>query len=396
MRTPTPGMRVLLLSLAIAVGQLATSLYLPSLPAMAHELGVGPAAASWTLTAFYIGFAICNLVAGPMADARGRLPVLLGGLAVYVVGTVMCATASSITLFILGRLIQAAGTSAAPVVGRAMLRDVQTEGAGTKAMIWVSIAMAASPALGPPLGGLIQQTLGWRWAFWVLAGGGALVLAAGSLMLDETLAPASRIQATGLPSRYLGLLNDSVYRRNVGALSCLFAGLGVFFATGPFLFITMLGFSPIAYGLLNIVNVAGYLIGSAVAGRLARRLSSPALVRAGTLVALVGGVAIAALAAAGIFAAWSILAPVAILTLGFGIVLPAGTAGALDRHPNQAGLASAMLGFIQVGAAAAGTAIAGIMLGHGVLPVACVFLALTALAAWLAHGLRPTLAAVPA
>ena len=178
-RAPSAGMRVLLLSLAIAVGQLATSLYLPSLPAMAHELAVGPAAASWTLTAFYIGFAVCNLVAGPMADARGRLPVLLGGLAVYVVGTVLCATATSIGPFLVGRLVQAAGASAAPVVGRAMLRDVQgndqTGGAGTKAMIWVSIAMAASPALGPPLGGLIQQTLGWRWAFWVLAALMALV-----------------------------------------------------------------------------------------------------------------------------------------------------------------------------------------------------------------------------
>ena len=396
MRMPSAGVRVLLLSLAIAVGQLATSLYLPSLPAMAQELGVGPAAASWTLTAFYIGFAVCNLVAGPMADARGRLPVLLGGLAVYVVGTVMCATAGSIGWFLVGRLVQAAGTSAAPVVGRAMLRDVQLEGAGTKAMIWVSIAMAASPALGPPLGGLIQQTLGWRWTFWVLAGGGAVVLAAAALLLNETLPARSRMRASGLVGRYARLLGDGVYRRNVAALSFLFAGLGVFFATGPFLFIQMLGFSPIGYGLLNIVNVAGYLVGSFVAGRMSRRMSPPELVRAGSLVALAAGVVMAGLAAAGVFAAWSVLAPVAVLTLGFGIVLPAATAGALDRHPTQAGLASALLGFVQVGAAAAGTAAAGVVLGHGFLPVASVFLVLTGLAAWFAWGLRPGASTVTA
>ena len=394
--TPSAGVRVLLLSLAIAVGQLATSLYLPSLPAMAHELGVGPAAASWTLTAFYIGFAVCNLVAGPMADARGRLPVLLGGLAIYVVGTVLCATSTSIGPFLAGRLVQAAGASAAPVVGRAMLRDVQAKGEGTKAMIWVSIAMAASPALGPPLGGLIQQTLGWRWAFWALAAGGAVVLAAAVAWLDETQRPADRVRASGLVGRYIGLLADGAYRCNVGALSCLFAGLGVFFATGPFLFIQMLGFSPIAYGLLNIANVAGYLAGSFIAGRLSRLASPAGLVRAGTLVALAGGAAMAALAAASVFQAWSVLAPVVVLTLGFGIVLPAGTAGALDRHPTQAGLASALLGFIQVGAAAVGTAIAGVTLGHGFLPVACVFLLLTALAALFARGLRPGLATVPA
>jgi DHA1 family bicyclomycin/chloramphenicol resistance-like MFS transporter len=389
-------MRVALLSLAIAVGQLATSLYLPSLPAMAHELGVGPAAASWTLTAFYMGFAVCNLVAGPLADARGRLPVLLGGLALYILGTVLCATASSIAPFVAGRLVQAAGSSAAPVVGRAMLRDTQTEGGGTKAMIWVSVAMAASPALGPPLGGVIQQTLGWRWAFWLLAVGGALVLAAGLALLDETLLAANRKRATGLARRYAGLLADAAYRQNVGALSCLFAGLGVFFATGPFLFIQMLGFSPITYGLLNIANVAGYLAGSFVAGRLSRRVSPAGLVRGGTLVALAGGASMAILAGAGIFAAWSILMPVVVLTLGFGMALPAATAGALDRHPAQAGLASALLGFIQVGAAAAGTVIAGVLLGHGFLPVACVFLILTLMAAWFARSLRPGLAAVTA
>ncbi len=388
MRDTSPGLRVALLSLAIAVSQLATSLYLPSLPAMAADLQVGPAAASWTLTAFYIGFAACNLVAGPLADGWGRRPVLLGGLGLYVAGTLVCAASPTIGLFLAGRLIQAAGASAAPVVGRAMLRDVQGPGSGTRAMIWVSIAMAASPALGPPLGGMILQTLGWRATFWLLALAGLAMLAVIFVALGETLAASARTRPHGLARRYLALLGDGPYCRFVGALSFLFAGLGVFFATGPFLFIAMLGFSPVAYGLLNIFNVVGYLAGSIVAGRLARRMNPPALVRLGAGVALAGGVAMVALAAAGLFTAWSVLAPVVVLTLGFGMVLPSGTAGALDRHPAQAGLASALLGFIQVGAAAAGTAVAGAVLGYGVVPVACVFLALTA-SAWLcARGVR--------
>jgi DHA1 family bicyclomycin/chloramphenicol resistance-like MFS transporter len=390
MPAPSPGMRVALLSLAIAVSQLATSLYLPSLPAMAAELGVGPAAASWTLTAFYIGFALSNLVAGPLADGFGRRPVLLAGLVVYVLGTLLCAVAPSIGVFLSGRLIQAAGASAAPVVGRAMLRDVQGAGGATKAMIWVSIAMAASPALGPPLGGLIQQTLGWRWTFWVLAAAGVLMLAGIVWRLDETLPAALRSRARGLFGRYAGLLRDGPYVCNVGALSCLFAGLGVFFATGPFIFIQQMGFSPVGYGLLNLANVAGYLAGSVLAGRLSRRVGPAALVRSGTLLSLCGGAAMAALAGAGVFTAWSVLAPVVVLVMGFGIVFPAATAGALDRHPAQAGLASALLGFIQIGAAAAGTAAAGALLGFGIVPVAFVFLALAGGAALCARGLaRP-------
>ena len=147
------------------------------------------------------------------------------------------------------------------------------------------------------------------------------------------------------------------------------------------------------YGELNLVNVAGYLAGSTVAGRLSRRVAPPALVRAGTIVALAGGVAMVALAAAGIVNAWSILGPVVALTFGFGIVLPAATAAALDRHPTEAGLASALLGFIQISAAAAGTAAAGAVLGQGTLPLAFVFLLLTALAAALR---RPPLMTIEA
>ncbi len=384
----SPGVRVALLALAIAVSQLATSLYLPSLPAMAAELRVGPAEASWTLTAFYIGFALCSLAAGPLTDRFGRRPVLLGGLVVYVAGTLACALAPSILPFLLGRVVQAVGASVAPVVGRAMLRDVQGRDGGTKAMIWLSIAMAASPALGPPLGGLVLQALGWRASFWILAAAGLAMLAAITWMLDETLPAAMRTRAQGLARRYVSLLRDGVYCRNVGALSCLFAGLGVFFATGPFLFIQKLGFSPVAYGLLNLANVAGYLAGSTIAGRLSKTVNPAGLVRGGTMVSLAGGVAMVGLAAAGIETAWSILAPVVAITTGFGIALPAATAGALDRHPAQAGLASALLGFIQIGAAAIGTAVAGAVLGHGVLPVACVFLVLTVLAALSAAGLR--------
>jgi len=393
MRPPSPGLRVTLLSLAIAVSQLATSLYLPSLPAMAAELRIGPAEAGWTLTAFYAGLAACNLAAGPLADGWGRRPVLLGGLGVYVAGTLLCGMAPSLGVFLAGRMLQAAGASAAPVVARAMLRDVQAPGGGTRAMIWISIAMAAAPALGPPLGGLIQQGLGWRWTFWALALAGVAMGAAALLRLDETLAPGARVRQRGLVRRYAGLLRDGAYCRNVGALSCLFAGLGVFFAVGPFIFIGMLGYSPVGYGVLNLVNVAGYLGGSVVAGRLSRRAAPAALVQGGTLVALAGGAAMVALAGAGVFAAWSVLAPVVVLTLGFGLVLPAGTAGALDRHPAQAGLASALLGFMQIGAAAAGTAVAGLLLGRGILPVACLFLALAAAAAWFACGLRPGVAA---
>jgi DHA1 family bicyclomycin/chloramphenicol resistance-like MFS transporter len=118
-----------------------------------------------------------------------------------------------------------------------------------------------------------------------------------------------------------------------------------------------------------------------VAGRLSRRVAAPALVRGGTLVALAGGVVMVALAAAGFQRAWAVLGPVMLLTAGFGTVLPAATAAALDRHPQQAGLASALLGFIQIGAAAGGTALAGAVLGRSTLPVACVFLGLTAGAA---------------
>lgn len=387
-----PLRTVLLLALVIAVGQLATTLYLPSLPDMSADLGVQAAVASLTLTVYWAGFACANLIAGPLSDVRGRRPILVGGLVIYVCGAVVCVLAPNIWILIAGRVLQSLGASAAPVVGRAVVRDLFDGPKLTRAMTWIGAAMAVAPALGPVFGGIIQQTFGWRASLLVLALLGLVLLPLLWRSLAETLPPAKRrtgLDPAALVRDYQRLLGDGEYRRYVTAVSFLFGTIGVFFAVSPFLFISLLDMSPVAFGLLNLLNVAGYLVGSIGAGRISRRLNARAILAAGTLVAVAGGLVMTALSLAGFITVWAVMVPMVIFGIGFGMVVPSGTSGALSRHPDRVGLASALLGFLQVGACSLGTVIGGNLHGETTHALAFVILALTSVAAVAGLRLRP-------
>lgn len=116
------GAFVFLIAASIAVGQLGVSLYLPAIPGIGADLRISSSWMSLTLTVYFAGFAFFNLFSGPFSDALGRRFMILRGLEVYGLGTLLCATATDITMLLAGRALQALGAGVAPVVGKAMIR----------------------------------------------------------------------------------------------------------------------------------------------------------------------------------------------------------------------------------------------------------------------------------
>lgn len=170
----TAGRLVLLASLA-ALGALATNIMLPAFPAMANDLGVAPGNLAWTLSSFFVVFAVGQLFVGPLADAFGRAPFVFGGLAVFVAGSVICALAPTLPVLIAGRAIQALGACAASVLARAIARDLYHGPQLTRALALVMIAMAAAPGFSPALGTGMAAVFGWRSTFVFVAVAGILV-----------------------------------------------------------------------------------------------------------------------------------------------------------------------------------------------------------------------------
>ena len=351
-----------LLTALVALGPMSTDLYLPSLPGLLRHFDADIAEVQLTLSVFLVGLAVGQLVYGPLSDRFGRRPVLLAGLLLYVVASVICALAPSMPTLIAARLLQATGACAGPVVCRAVVRDVHGREGAARILSYMGAAMALAPALGPILGGFVEAWLGWRANFAILCIYGAVGLALTAAILPET-APHRGESGGGLDAAlrgYLGLLGQRVYIGFVLCCALAYGGIFSFISGSSFVFVDIIGLAPQLYGVCFGAIVLGYILGTLVGGRLTRRIGVERLVRTGGLISAVGGLAL-------LLSVWTtgasvpgILLPTVIYMVGTGLVLPNAMAGAIGPFPRMAGTAAALLGFVQMGLAAAG----GVAIGH--------------------------------
>lgn len=359
---PSPGLAVLLTTL-VALGPLSTDLYLPSLPTLAQVFAADAARVQLTLSVFLAGFACAQLAYGPLSDRFGRRPVLLGGLALYFVGSLGCLAANSIEMLIGARFVQALGACAGPVLGRAIVRDVWGGADAARVIAYVSGAMAIAPLVGPTLGGFLTVLFGWRANFAVLV----LFSAVQGMFVLRLLAESNMHKDPHAinPRRMLANFGRLLADRNyVGYLLCLafsYSALFAFISGSAFVLIERHGLSPQVYGMSFGLVVLGYIIGTTFSGRLVRRFGSERLLVVGAVIGALAGSSMWALSLAGVDTIAAILAPMFFCTLATGMVMPNAIGGALAPYPKMAGIASALMGFGQMALAA----LVGIGVGHG-------------------------------
>ena len=350
---------LLLLGILTAIASLSIDMYLPALPAIAVDLRAAPGLLEATLAAFFAGFAVGQLAYGPLSDRVGRRPPLIGGLLLYTVASVVCATATSPEVLIAGRAAQALGGAAALVIARAVVRDLYDSQDAARVFSRLILIMGLAPVLAPSLGSLLLVRLSWRAIFWVLAAFGAACVVATVRRLPET---SPRTATGGLSTVAAGYLRIFRDLRFVGlALAGGFAAAGMFayIAASPFVFIEQLGLSPRQFAIVFGCN-AFALIGNSQLNRLRLRRSTPAQSLGRQLYVTAGAaIAIAALTWAGL-TSWLLLAAGLFVYVGtIGAVGPNTTAAALSRYREDAGSASALLGSLQFALAA----LAGIAVG---------------------------------
>lgn len=380
-----------LLTALAALGQFASNVYTPSLPAVARDLGVGAGEAQLTLAVFLAAFGLAQLVHGPLSDRFGRRPVLLAGLAVFLAGTGLCAAAGGIGALLVGRAVQAAGAAAGVVASRAVLRD-SFEGAElARAMALVTIAFALVPGLTPLVGGVVQTVAGWRGTFLLTLAVGAAVAALAWAALPETnRRPLARLDLAAVVGGYAATLRSAAFVRHAVPVALVFASMSAFFAGSPALFIERLGVSPIEYGLYPPIAVSGFVVGGLALRRLAGwARGGTGLVGPGLAVMLAGALVIAVPPALGLVHEHLVTAGMVLHVTGLGIVMPAAMAAALEPFRERAGTAAAAIGFFQMAAGAAGAAAVSLLQpAHPVLAFPLVMAVATALAG-IAFALLP-------
>jgi DHA1 family bicyclomycin/chloramphenicol resistance-like MFS transporter len=356
--TLTAGRLVLLASLA-ALGVLATNIMLPAFPVMAREFHVAPRDLAWTLSSFFIVFAVGQLFVGPLADTVGRAPFVIGGLVVFAAGGVVCAIAPSLPVLIAGRSIQALGACATSVLARAIARDSYEGPELTRALALVMIAMAAAPGFSPALGTGMTLLFGWRSIFLLVAIAGVLVALQYRLSLGETLPPGRRrsAQQGAIARTYAGLAADPRFIFPALTVSLVIGCLYGFFGAAPAILMGGMGISATGLSIFFAATVLVVFASGLMTGRLARRWGAPRVGMAGILIAVAGGLWLFLRAGAPTEAPFMLA--VTLFLGGMGLINPIGTAIALEPFGDRAGMASALLGFMQMTFAALGTALIG-------------------------------------
>jgi DHA1 family bicyclomycin/chloramphenicol resistance-like MFS transporter len=355
-----------------AVGPLTTDMYLPSLPDIAGLLDASTVQAQLTISSYLIGFAVGQIVYGPVSDRHGRKPVLLGAIALYCVASLACALSTSIEMLIAARAAQALGSSGGIVLARAMVRDLYSGDRAGRELSVIGAVMALAPVLAPIAGGALQTGFGWRSVFFTLVAVSPVGAGVVWWLLPETLAQraAEPVSPSSIARSYRVIARNPAYLAYLALATASFAGLFAWISGASFVLQNLYGLSPFAFGLAFAVGSVGYMTGSMLSARLTRRLGLDGIIGIGGVVIAAGGLGMTVAVALGFNSAASLVSPMAVYLAGMGMVLPQSLAGAMTPFPERAGAASSLLGFIQQSVAAVCGAIVGVLLGQSAWPLA--------------------------
>ena len=349
-----PKLIVLILALLLGLQPVTTDLYLPALPAITQGFGAGMGQAQLTLTALLLAFGLSQLVWGPLSDRFGRRPILLWGMGAYTLASVACALAPDMAWLIAGRTVQGIAMGAGVMAARAVVRDLFQPLQGATVMSQGLTGLGIIACACAPLGGMLTDSLGWRYALLALAVFGAATLALLAWRFEETLAQPDphALSAGPLFRANLDILRNPVFLTWCALSASSYLGLFTFLASSSFVFVTFMGYSKTAYGFLMLSMSLSYIVGTFWCRWMLRRSSVHRTVGIAAILTITGGVGMAVLAYAGQgqdwYGAWAVMVPMYIFMLGHGVHQPCGQSGAVAPFPHRAGTASALNGFLMM------------------------------------------------
>lgn len=349
---------------------LSTDLYLPGLPAIARDLNVSPGAAQFTLAVFMIGVAVGQVAYGPITDKYGRKKPLLFGLAVYILGALVCTLATTINLLIGGRFLQALGASAAAVITPAIARDLWSGKTLADRLSLLFLVVGVAPLLAPSLGGLILIQWDWHGLFWCLVAFGLLVTLAVTL-LPETSSPRERAQVRlhDAAGTYATLLRNVPFILYVLTGACLAGCLLAFITGSSFMYIEALGVTPRLFAVLFSLTATGFIGATQLNRFLLRRLSLSTITRGAVTLLLLLALLLLAVVASGQANTFLLTALLFVLSGAIGCAFPNLAALAFGHVKERIGSAAALQGTLQsVFGGLAGTLV-GALANGATLPV---------------------------
>jgi len=335
---------LLLMIVLVAFPQISETIYSPSLPDISEALNASNRSVQLTLSIYFIGFAIGVFCWGWISDFIGRRPAMLGGLIFYSIGSFMCFYAETITFLLVSRFIQAFGAATGSIITQTILRE-SVSGSKRHAMFaQISAVIAFTPAVGPLIGGWVDQALGFRAVFFVLVAMSILLFIYAYFRLPETTDKTTRKRIAIFPvvKRIISSPRVLVFGLLIGGINGV---LFSYYAEAPFIFIDHFNLSPGLYGFLGITVALASIIGAMISKRLVNKYRPEKVIHLGSLVMTVGALLlliVSTLPLSNIVLLMCILVSVFITLLGSGIALPNCLSLALVSFQDVIGTAGAI------------------------------------------------------
>jgi DHA1 family bicyclomycin/chloramphenicol resistance-like MFS transporter len=353
---------VLVLGLLSTVAAITVDMSTPAFPEMVRALLIEMSTGQKVVGLFMAGLAIGQIPAGLISDRLGRIPVLYGGMVIFTIACIVCATTDSIELMLVGRFVQGLGGSVGVVIPRAIVRDISSgaEAAGLMSIMMMIFTLA--PMLAPIVGSLLVYQWGWRGPFVAVAVYGILMLFSIKAALQETHIPSKRER----PVRQLklGFKEFFSHRRSIFGLALLIlpsAGFIALLTGSSAIIIEIYGYPVRAFGVIFSTWGLSILTGSAINRHLVTRYG---VIRMITVAATLIGIAalqLLVIAWLGHAEFWWLWCNICLFMFGVSFLMPNATAIALDPVPRIAGVAASIIGASQAFSATFGSLVSSAM-----------------------------------
>ena len=343
----------------VALGPISMALYTPAMPELVKAFSTTDSAIKLSLSLYFAGYALAQLVSGTVSDALGRRKTTMIFMSIYLIGSVLAAFAPTVNILLVGRLIQGIGSSVGMTVSRALVRDQFTGHTAARIMNMIAIMLAIGPAIAPTIGGFSLALFGWQSVFFLMVGFAVIACLVAYFLMVETIEPdLGRLKPGPVISAYRELLSDS---RFVSAIFVVGGAVGALYTQAtilPFVLIDKVGLTPTQFGVGMLMQSGFFLTGSLVVQQLLQRFQAAKLVIPGLVLVAIASVALALSIQLLPLSFLSVMVPVAIYAFGIAFILPSMMTSAMAPFPHIAGSAAALMGFVQMGSGVVGGVIA--------------------------------------
>ncbi len=365
---------ILVLGSLTSLGPFSIDMYLPGFPVIAKYLNTSTANVALSLSSFFIGISVGQLIYGPLLDRFGRKKPLYSGLVIYILASIGCAMAGTINQLIVLRFLQALGSCAAAVTAMAMVRDLFPVKDNPKVFALLLLVLATSPMLAPTIGSYVIATWGWQSVFYILACMAFAIMVAARFLLPNTYVPDTSLslRPMALLKNYWSVLKQPQFATYAFTGGIAFSGLFTYVAGSPTVIMEIFGQSEKVYGWIFAGLSVSFIGSSQINSLMLRRFTSEQLARTALTVQCLVGICFVIATVMGWIGLYGTLGFLFAYLACLGFTSPNTSGLALAPFSRNAGSASALMGATQMGLGAFVSLLVGLFEVKSMIPMVAV------------------------